>query len=156
MGEWGTMSSTGCIENTCPCAVVCDCSEGGCTVKIDVENHVILKGEKICRDQKICDHIVFTENNNILVFVVEFKSRNVDAHDIEEKFFNCWEKAKEILESARIFKYAFYYIIIAKSWRSIERKRISKIKLPSSGKREIIVRKTGVSISSIISEFPPR
>ncbi len=47
------------IRENYPYVLVEDCSERGCKLRVDLGNHVIIKGEEMCKNQKICDHIVF-------------------------------------------------------------------------------------------------
>lgn len=55
-----------CIKEEYCDAIVLNCAEKGCKIDLrEIENYIILKGEKICKDRKICDHIIFIGNNSI-------------------------------------------------------------------------------------------
>lgn len=140
------------IKNSYPCALVSDCSERGCKLRVDVSNYVIVKGEELCKNQRICDHIVFVERDIVRIFIVEFKSRNADSHEIEEKLTNCSMKAVEILESVGNPSFRFYHLVIAKNWRPIETKKMKEMRIPVRGKHYHVIRpKPGVSLSEVIS-----
>ncbi len=97
---------------------------------------------------------VFVEEDIAYIFIVEFKSRNAHSSEIEEKLFNCSKKAIEILESVGNPLSRFYPIVMARTWRPIEHRKIKEIKLPIRGRNHNVMRpKSGDSLSNIVARF---
>jgi hypothetical protein len=137
--------------------MVTHCSERSCKLKlVGLGNYVVLKGEKMRGDCKICDCLIFTENADGLIGLVELKSKNANATEIEEKLTNGLEIASRLLEKCGI-KYVnvdFYLIVLSKNWRSSEYQVIKSRKVQFRGKRyDIIPRKCGLSFLDLISRL---
>ena len=71
------------------------CFEKGCALKLDKldsKELVVLKGEKIVKDQPMCDFIVFNSFQKpkrvLAVGVVELKSKTVEASQVVKKMEN--------------------------------------------------------------------
>ena len=110
---------------------------------------------KICKSRKICDHIIFVGNDCVTIVIVEFKSRNARPSEIEKKLVNCSMTALNILEKlGNLPKYEFYHIVIVKSWRPHEYRKIVNMNFTIKGKRYSIIPKTKkVFLSELISWF---
>jgi hypothetical protein len=118
-------------------AVVESCREGGCRLDIDITHHrIILKGEKLCPNQRICDNIIFVENNVIEIILVEFKSRNVNVREVEEKLETCSRKALSVFgEFYGNTSFSLCHIVISRSWRPHEYRILKSRRLTIEGKR---------------------
>ena len=143
------------IRNNFTNAIIHRCSEMGCRLRLNgLSNRVVLKGERICQDRRICDCIIFT--GSIIIGIVELKSKTANSSEIEEKLTNGSEIALNILERCcdNDIKFEFYHIVLAKKWRSSEYKAINSRKIVVRGKRyDIIPKRCGVSFAAIISSF---
>ncbi|MGD2247085.1 MAG: hypothetical protein PVF58_01680 [Candidatus Methanofastidiosia archaeon] len=146
-----------CIKEKYCDAIVLNCAEKGCKIDLrEIENYIILKGEKICKNRKICDHIIFIGNNSITIVIVEFKSKNAKSSEVEEKLYNCSNYALEILEKYTdgSFTYDFYHYVVVKSWRPPEYRKIVNTRLNIRGRRyNIIPGRLEVSLANSISIF---
>ncbi len=147
-----------CIRSNHTNAIIRRCSEKGCSLKLDgLGNRIVLKGEIIYEDRKICDCIIFAGDNCIIIGIVELKSKTIHSSEIREKLENGSEIALDILEkcSSNRVKFEFYHVVLSKGWRSAEHKIISRRnKIKVRGKRyDIIPKRCGVSFSMIISSF---
>ena len=149
------MSVIDCIKNNFTNAIVPRCFEMGCMLNLNgLSNHVVLKGETICQNRRICDCIIFTEG--IIIGIVELKSRTAHSSEIEEKLTNGSEIALNILDkcSNNDMKFEFYHLVLAKKWHSSEYKVITSRKIVVRGKRyHVIPKRCGISFSAIISDF---
>lgn len=143
-----------CIKDNFTNAIIPRCSEMGCMLKLNgLSNHIVLKGETICQNRRICDCIIFTEG--IIIGIVELKSRTVHSSEIEEKLTNGSEIALNILDECNNdMKFEFYHLVLAKKWHSSEYKVITSRKIVVRGKRyHVIPKRCGISFSAIISDF---
>ena len=144
-----------CIKNNFTNAIISRCSEIGCRLRLNgLSKCVVLKGERICQDRKICDCIIFTEGT--IIGIVELKSRTTHSHEIVEKLTNGSEIALNILDecSNNDMKFEFYHLVLAKKWHSSEYKVITSRKIVVRGKRyHVIPKRCGISFSAIISDF---
>lgn len=146
-----------CIKNNYPNAIIPRCYEMGCHLRLNgLNNYVILKGERMCKDRKICDCIIFTSDNYIIIGIVELKSKTVHSSEIIEKLTNGLKIALDILEECndKCMMYEFYPIVLCKSWHTSEYRIIIKGKIKIKGKRyNIIPKKCGISFSTVISSL---
>jgi len=149
------MSVIDCIKNNFTNAIIPRCSERSCRLKLNsLSNYVVLKGERICQDRRICDCIIFTRE--IIIGIVELKSKTAHSSEIEEKLTNGSEIALNILESCSNngIKFEFYHLVLAKKWHSSEYKVITSRKIVVRGKRyHVIPKRCGISFSAIIFDF---
>jgi len=149
------MSVIECIKSNFINAIIARCSEMGCRLKLDgLSNYVILKGERIYQDRRICDCIIFTRDDCIIIGIVELKSKTAHSSEIEEKLTNGSLIALDILERCRDnrAKFEFYHLVLCKSWCSSEYMVIISRKIIVRGKKyEIIPKRCGVSFSEVIS-----
>jgi hypothetical protein len=114
-----------------------------------------LKGEKICRNRKICDCIIFIERNGkIIVVIVELKSKTIDVNEVVEKFQNASQVASEILNSCNSgnHKVDFFPIVLAKKWRNIERKKLTDERIEFRNRNYLILPKScGTPLNQILN-----
>lgn len=155
------MSVIDCINIEFADKTIQRCSEKGtgCKLKLNASHeHVVLKGEKICIDRKICDCIIFVnQNNKLIVGIVELKSKHIDASGIKEQLTNGSKSALKILKKCpgTYDESEFYPIVLAKGWGRASRHamiRNTKIQFGSE-KRRIITKKCGDSFLEIISQL---
>jgi len=155
------MSVIDCINIEFADKTIKRCSEKGtgCKLKLDASyEHVILKGEKICNDRKICDCIIFVNRDDtIIVGIVELESKHIDASAIEEQLMNGSKIALKILEKCpdTYSESNFYPIVLAKGWgRASEHAVMKNIRIQfGSKKRRIITKKCGDSFLEMISQL---
>ena len=151
------MSVINCIESDFINAIIARCSEKGCSLRLNgLSNHVVLKGERICKDRRICDCIIFTRDNCIIIGVVELKSKTIHSTEIVEKLTNGSEIALGILEecSDNDMKFEFYHLVLSKRMPPSEFRVITSEKIIVRGKRyDIVPKKCGISFSALISGF---
>jgi len=138
-------------------AIAQSCKEHRCSLKVDgISNCVIVKPESLGDDgSKMCDCIAFWQRQELVVAVVELKSKAGDARDIVKQLQNGCNRASEWVRSSGEKVDAFNWLpaILAKGWRSLERKvlrncrvRIGKARLP------IMAKRCGTHISQIVGE----
>ncbi len=155
------MSVINCINTEFADKKIERCSERGtgCKLKLDTSyEHIIIKGEKICNDRKICDCIIFVNQNGaIIVGIVELKSKHIDASDIKEQLTNGSKIALEILKECTdtCDTSEFYPIVLAKGGgRTSEHAMIRNAKIRfGSKKHRIITKKCGDSFFEIVSQL---
>ena len=144
------MSAIDCIKDNYITAIINSCAEKGCKLELnDLEEHIVLKGEKILQDRKMCDCIIFLKH---VVGFVELKSKTVHATEVVEKLTNGTKAAIDILEGCNnSTDFNFFHIVLAKKWNSSEYRVITKKKIKIRGKRyDIIPKKCGTSFCQII------
>jgi len=155
------MSVIDCINIEFADKTIKRCSEKGtgCKLKLNTSyEHVILKGEKICSNRKICDCIIFVnQNNTLIVGIVELKSKHIGASGIKEQLTNGSKSALKILKECpdTYNESEFYPIVLAKGWgRASKHAMIRNAKIQfGSKKRRIITKKCGDSFLEIISQL---
>jgi|Deesub1362B_J571_1020462.scaffolds.fasta_scaffold00956_7 hypothetical protein len=152
------MDFVDCISNNFNNAIIKRCSESRCRLRLDGLNcYIILKGEKVCRNKKICDCIIFTEENNIhIIGVVELKSKTVHANKVKEKLEEGSKIALDVLKECVKMPNSldFYHIVLAKRWSTSEFRMITSLKIWINGKRyDIIPKKCGTSLAELISSL---
>ncbi len=144
-----------CIKSNFTNAIIARCSEMGCRLRLNgLSNYVILKGERICEDRRICDCIIFTRDNCMIIGIVELKSKTIHSNQIIEKLTNGSKIALDILEecSDNGMNFEFYHLVLCKRWHSSEYRVIISKKIIVGGKRyDIIPKRCGVSFSAVIS-----
>lgn len=149
------MTTIDCIKSNFTNTIVARCSEKGCKLRLNgLSDYIVLKGERICQDRKICDCIIFVRNNRI-IGIVELKSRTAHPSEIKEKLINGSIIALDILEKCRDKQnYEFYHLVLSKSWRPPEYRVIISRRIIVRGKRyDIIPKRCGVSFSAVISDL---
>ena len=146
----------GCVRDRFSGAVVQECSEHGCSLALaGLGNIVVLKGERIHSDRKMCDCVIFAEKEGrAVVCAVELKSRLADAEEVVEKLSNGLRASLEILgECSGAPNPSLYPIVLARSWRGPEHRVLRSRRVELVGKRHrIILGRCGFSLSRIISD----
>lgn len=137
--------------------IIGSCSEHGCKLVLnDIGNHVVLKGERICQDRKMCDCIVFAHTQGMIISIVELKGRTAHASEIVEKLTNGSLAALSILEkcSSHRLRFEFYHIVLCKSWSVSEYIVINSRKIKFRGKKyDILQKRCGVSLGRLLSSL---
>lgn len=150
------MGLLSCIKKKLANAIEKNCSERTCQFKCDgIGTYVILKGEKVRKDGKMCDCVIFSGESSILVVVVELKGRTAHSSEIVKKLENGSRSALKILKTCGkgYTNATFYPIVLAKKWTSSEYRVISRTKLRVSGiAYNVIAKRCGVSFAQLISE----
>jgi hypothetical protein len=145
-----------CVRDRFSSAVVQECSERGCSLDLaGLSNIVVLKGERIHSDRKMCDCVIFAEKGRrAIICVVELKSRFADAEEVVEKLGNGLKASLEILgECCKAPNPSLYPIVLAKGWRGPEHRILRSRRVELMGKRHrIILGRCGASLSRIISD----
>lgn len=96
-------------------AVKPTCCEGTCKLRFNMkEKYVILKGEKLVSQGKICDCIIFQNDGTIVM--VELKSHSLDVSSIVKQLTNGGNKAAKIAIEAGTNEFNLYFILMAKSF----------------------------------------
>ncbi len=138
-------------------ALIAKCSERNCKLRLDgLENYLILKGERICQDQKICDCIIFKANDHFIVGIIELKSRVSHANEIIRKLENTSDIALEILENVGCHRinYQLFHLVLSKRWPPPEYRVITQRKIIVRGKQyRIIPKRCGKSFAVIMRRF---
>jgi hypothetical protein len=132
------MNCIQCIGNKFANAIIGCCQEMGCELKINnLNNYIVLKGEKVCSNSKICDCLLFAEDSNcIIIGVVELKRKDIHANEIIEKLCNGLITVLDILVKccSNNIKYDCYPILLYKNIRPPEYEIITSKKIKAKGK----------------------
>ena len=135
------------------------CSESKCTLKLGgLGEYVVLKGEGLYRDRKMCDCIIFLAGNSVVIGIVELKSKTAHSTEIIEKLTNSSEAALDILKKCTDSQidFEFFHIVLCKGWSPSELRKLKNRRIEVRGKGEkfsIVTKRCGVTFSSIVSEF---
>lgn len=151
------MLDIACIKGEFAHALRTRCSESSCTLRLDhLSNHVVLNGEEICEDRRMCDCVVFVLDDSVTIGVVELKSRTIHTSEVLDKLTNSSEIALAIFEkySGRRTKPIFLHILLHKGSDGTERRKLGKTRIKVRGKEYgIITKPCGSFFSTIISKF---
>ncbi|MCX5637423.1 MAG: hypothetical protein NTX52_06990 [Planctomycetota bacterium] len=119
-------------------------------------NRVVLRGESICGDRKICDYLVFVADGNIVIGVVELKGKTVHASEAIEKLANGTEIALQMFDQCTNNrpKFQIYPLVLAKSWDTSQYEVLTSRTFTVRGvKCRILPKRCGVSFSEVISSL---
>ncbi|MHA1610160.1 MAG: hypothetical protein ACTSUJ_09220 [Candidatus Njordarchaeales archaeon] len=147
------------IKNKYDHAVIYYCKERGCELKLTgLNEYIILKGEKLCQSEKVCDCIIFAQKllEDVTIGLIELKSRTAHFQEIEEKLAGGARLALRILDeiSIRRLNVGLYPIVLAKSWRIHEYQILINRRIKVGGKQyRIIPKKCGSSLLKILQMF---
>ena len=138
--------SIDCIKRHFEHALQNQCSEQGCAVNLrQIPNRVVLKGEKLVREEEsICDCLFFLfENGKYTVALVELKSKNVDVSLVVKQFTNGTRKAFEMLSQCGIDakNTRWYHFLYSKELKTAARKKLDDSKVSLKGRLFKINRK---------------
>lgn len=145
------MQLINCIKRDYANAEINKCSESGCKLKLNsLSNKIILKGEKICRNRKICDCIIVTGN---VIGIIELKSKVKHINAIFEKFVNGKDIVLDILKKYNKNQndFKFHYILLHKGISPSEFKLLTNRRIIVRGRKHYIMpKKCGYIFSKII------
>lgn len=151
------MSIIKCLEKINHDSVVDRCCDSGVKLAMgDLKNYVILKGEKACDGNMICDCVIFLEKDNIIICLIELKNKNMHASDIETKISNSAKLALELLEDCKktSLKIEIYPILLYKNINHTEFPKIKQIKIVIRDKCfSIIAQKCQYPLCEILSKY---
>ena len=118
------------------------CSENGCKLKLDgmkTTKYVILKGEMLFDNKKMCDCIIFKNNCKIrtktIIGIIELKSNTLNVDNIIEKMDNSSLIAlniKKHYSDDKKFPY-FYHLLLYKNIRFTEYQLLKNKKIIING-----------------------
>ena len=138
-------------------ALRCGCSESGCMLRLDgLRDRVVLKGEELCQDRKMCDCIIFIVDSSVVIGVAELKSKTIRTSAVADKLANGSEIALDIFEkyAGRRMKLRIYHLLLHSGLDSSERRKIERKRIKVRGKGyDIITKPCGVHLSAVISQF---
>jgi len=133
------------------------CSEKGCELRLHgLTDYVILNGDRLCQDRKMCDCIIFSESDDLIVGIVELKSRTVHANEVIDKLTNASEIAVGILESAnrRRLSLQMYHLVLAKRWSTSEYEVVRHRRITVRGRRHYVIpKRCGISFPELIASL---
>lgn len=144
------------IRTTYPAAKIASCRERDCELRLDgLRTFLVLKGERLTRDRRVCDCIVFAKLNRIVVVgLIELKHRIAHASEVREKLINASEIAFDILRACGTpeNEFEFIHVVLATRWSSSEYRAIVGRKLRIRGQTfNIRAKGCGTSFRSLIS-----
>jgi len=136
-------------------AAMARCSEQHCELRLGgLSHYVVLKGERVCPDRKMCDCIVFVMmDDRMIIGIVELKSRTAHAREVIEKLTNASKSALKILDECgdRLVGLEFYHLVLSKRWNSSEYRVITGHKVSVRGKKyHIIPKRCGTSFAAVM------
>ena len=138
-------------------AVRCKCEESGCRLGLkNLAEYVILRGDNLCSDQRMCDCIVFHARRSIIIGVVELKSKTVHARTVVKKLQNSSKMASTIMGECfgEHQQFEILPIVLAKSWAPVEMRILARGKTRVKGKKQdILMRRCGEDFSGIMSGY---
>lgn len=119
---------------------------------------MIIKGDEIHKDRKMCDCIIFMRNEKCFLVITELKNRDINATDIVEKHRNSLKFVKELVKQSvnRLEEIEYYPVLLHKKAKSVEirrfRQKRNRIRF-CKDHRFIIIKKCGSSLSDIIDDI---
>lgn len=153
------MSIVDCVKNNYMNAVVTRYSEGRCKLKLgSLTNYVVLKGEELRMNIRICDFVIFSEEKYVIVGVVELKSKSIHAREIMEKLDNGLNIALQILKECADYlapdtEIKLCPLVLHRGISTQEHRVLKSKKLLVRGRKiDVFLRKCGASFSRIISK----
>ena len=142
-------------------AVVEKCKERGCMLSMeDMPGCVILKGELLPErmglgsDLAVCDCFVFDARNDITVSLVELKSNDLHASQIEKKFENSLSIASRLIQENRSSAhFHLALVLVAKGYSAASKKKLQSIRIR---KMRLLLRTCGLKLKSVkeYEQFP--
>jgi hypothetical protein len=148
------MSVLDCIKNNNSDVIKNHCEDSGCQLKFNgLSKYVILKGDEIHRNCKMCDCIIFVEQDNrIIIGVVELKSKTIHVNEVKEKLENGSKTAFDIIkECGNKNKLDFCFLVLHKGINGSTFKLLSKKKIEVNGrKHNILIKSCGFSFLNAI------
>ncbi len=137
------------------------CEERDCKLSIGItkkRNYIILKGDEIYKDRKMCDCIILIRKGKCFLVIAELKNRDIDAGDIVEKHRNSLKFARELVKQSvnRLEEIEYYPVLLHKGVKTVEirrfRQKRNKIRF-CKDHRFIIIKKCGSTLSDVIDDI---
>ena len=148
------MADLQCIEKKFNFAVIKTCKDAGCKLNLSgLQDFIVLKGEKIYKDQPVCDCIIFVKHQRLIAGVVELKSKTVDVSKVREQLTGGLRIVSDALQRCGIDASSVkcYVVVFAKKWRKSEFKVITSSRIKFRGKNlPILPKRCGDSFVAII------
>lgn len=140
-------------------AIVKKCSESNCKLGLkNLSNFIILKGEKLTTNQKICDCIIYLQEKCVYVVLVELKSRTLHATEIIDKLTNGLIISQEIIKGVglNISQIKFIPLLLSLSKNTSEYRVLTSKRIDFQGKKyKILLKKCGIILSEVLQNFFP-
>ena len=113
-------------------SVIKECKDSGCCLNMHkMSDYMMLKGELVSPDQKMCDCIIFHSSKKVIH--VELKSKSLDPGQIIDQFTNAGQKSWLILASLdSTDRFEPVFILLAKKYQNhsaVDMLRRKKIKI---------------------------
>jgi len=136
-------------------AVVRRCAESGCSLGLGgLPKHTVLRGEKLVRNTRICDGLVFVGGSTLLVALVELRSRTVDVSAVKDKLENGTRMVTSWMKRLDCRGYELYHIVLAKKWRTPDYEALRTRPIKYQGRRYYIIpAKCGVSLAELLRRW---
>lgn len=142
------------IRNAMGGAVVNTCSEMGCELSCGgLTEFVVLKGELVASDRRMCDCLVFVAARPIVIGVAELKSRVAHANEVMEKLCNGSTVAVNILRRyTQGHDYRLCHVVLSRRWNVPEYRVITGRWIFVGGKRyPVLAKRCGFSLRDAIA-----
>ena len=149
------MTIKNCIEKNYSQCAVSKCNENSCKMKFNkIGTHIIIKGESISQGKfKICDYLVFIDNESCIICSIELRSNNTDhPTEIHEKLENSVPIIKDILKKCgnNRTKIKYYPILLSKS---IDRFHEAFLTAKKINGEKIIRENCGIQLKTILDKY---
>lgn len=142
------------VDRNLPHAKAKRCCEARCELKLGgIRSLVLLKGELVLSDRKMCDCILFVVRDGLAVALAELKSKTAHAREIVEKLENASKAALDILAGCvpALAKPRLVFLVLAKSWHRSELKVLTGHGVSAGGTRyPVLPKKCGASLSQVL------
>jgi hypothetical protein len=134
--------------------IVEKCCENDCKFIINSDiKPIILKGEKIFKQKKICDYIIFIDGDIIKFCLAELKSKTSHPSDIEAQLQNGADVIQNILNIINItcLPQNFYPLVLHKGMNNNAWRLLVKIKINVAGRKvPIDIQRCGAKLKSVL------
>ena len=139
-------------------AKVSRCKESGCELSMEeMHDHIILKGEKLSgllgygNTRAVCDCFVIDIRNGVTVSIIELKSADLHASQIQKKFENSLCMAKALVqENCSSIGFHLVLVLLAKKYSTSAKKKLQAIRIGSrSMHHRVLLKKCGLALKSI-------
>jgi len=144
------------VQANLPGARIQKCCESRCTLRLDdLRPFILLKGEKVRPQQRMCDCIVFLERDSLIMAMAELKSGTVDVSQVVEKLRNGSRAAIAIVHAASGTQrdIGACFVVLARRWHRSEHKLLThksnRIRVEGT-KHPILPRRCGTRLSGLL------
>jgi len=140
------------IERWRPGAVIGVCRDEGCSLTTDgIPAHVILKGEALLDDWKMCDCIIFISRQPLLIVMAELKSKTVSVTSVMEKLTNATDFVQVVMGHLKVQDYSLVHVVLARRWDTSEYRVLTCRRVQCGGKRHpVIPRRCGDRLAAVL------